>query len=73
VTDGLQKITPLYEPVVHALRESQRHDTLFYSDETRWDVFEEMEGKSGNRWYLWVTRSASVVFYQITPSRLELH
>lgn len=69
VTDGLQKLTPLFEPVVYALRERQMHDTLFHGDETRWDVFEEMAGKSGHRWYLWVTRSASVVFYQIAPSR----
>jgi transposase len=69
VTDGLQKLTPLFEPVVHALRERQMHDTLFYGDETCWDVFEEMAGKAGHRWYLWVTRSASVVFYQVAPSR----
>jgi transposase len=29
----------------------------------------EIEGKVGTRWYLWVTRSASVVFYCIDPSR----
>ena len=28
-----------------------------------------MEGKVGHRWYLWVTRSASVVFFHIAPSR----
>jgi transposase len=69
VTDGLQKITPLFEPVVQALRERQLGEKLFHGDETRWDVFEAMEGKAGHRWYLWVTRSASVVFYHIAPSR----
>jgi transposase len=29
----------------------------------------EIEGKVGTRWYLWVTRSPSVVFYCIDPSR----
>ena len=29
----------------------------------------EIEGKVGTRWYLWLTRSQSVVFYCIDPSR----
>jgi transposase len=69
VTDGLRKITPLFEPVVQALRERQMGEKLFQGDETRWDVFAAMAGKVGHRWYLWVTRSASVVFFHIAPSR----
>ena len=69
VTDGLRKITPLFEPVVRALRERQMGEKLFYSDETRWNVFAELAGKVGHRWYLWVTRSPSVVFFHIAPSR----
>ena len=69
VTEGLRKITPLFEPVMHALRARQMGEQLFHGDETRWNVFEAMEGKAGHRWYLWVTRSASVVFYHIAPSR----
>jgi len=69
VTDGLRKITPLFEPVVQALRERQMGEKLFHGDETRWEVFAALEGKAGHRWYLWVTRSASVVFFHIAPSR----
>ena len=71
VTDGLRKITPLVEPVVQALRECQMGEKLFHGDETRRDVFAEMAGKVGHRWYLWVTRSASVIFFPIAiaPSR----
>jgi transposase-like protein len=69
VTEGLRKLTPLIEPVMQALRARQMGEKLFHGDETRWDVFEEMPGKTGHRWYLWVTRSASVVFYHIAPSR----
>jgi transposase len=32
-------------------------------------VFEEVEGKTGHRWYLWVMHSASVVFYRMAPGR----
>jgi transposase len=69
VTDGLRKITPLFEPVVQALRERQMGEKLFHGDETRWEVFAALAGKVGHRWYLWVTRSASVVFFHIAPSR----
>ena len=69
VTDGLRKITPLFESVVQALRERQMGEKLFYGDETRWEVFAALEGKVWHRWYLWVTRSASVVFFHIAPSR----
>jgi transposase len=44
-------------------------EQLFHNDETRWEVFVEIEGKVGTRWYLWVTRSPSVVFYCIDPTR----
>jgi transposase len=69
VTDGLRQLTPLFEPVVQALRERQMGEKLFHGDETRWEVFETLEGKVGHRWSLWVTRSASVVFFPIAPSR----
>jgi transposase len=59
----------LFESVVQALRERQLGEKLFHGDETRWNVFAAMAGKVGHRWYLWVTRSASVVFFPIAPSR----
>jgi transposase len=44
-------------------------EKLFHGDETRWEVFEEVEGKTGHRWYLWVMQSASVVYYLMAPGR----
>ena len=32
-------------------------------------MFEEVEGKTGHRWYLWVMQSASVVLYRMAPGR----
>jgi transposase len=61
VTEGLRKLPPLFAPVVRVLGERQMREKLFHGDETRWDVFEEREGKMGHRWYLWVTCSPSVV------------
>ncbi len=69
LTDGLQRIARLFEPVMAALYERQMREKLFHGDETRWEVFEEVEGKTGHRWYLWVMQSASVVFYRMAPGR----
>ena len=69
VAGGLQALAPLFEPVLDALYCKQMTEQLFHNDETRWEVFVEIEGKVGTRWYLWVTRSPSVVFYCIDPSR----
>jgi len=66
---GLQSLAPLFEPVLEALYCKQMSEELFHNDETRWEVFVAIEGKVGTRWYLWVTRSPSVVFYCIDPSR----
>jgi len=69
LTDGLQKIARLFEPVMAGLYERQMGEKRFHGDETRWAVFEEVEGKTGHRWYLWVMQSASVVFYRMAPGR----
>ena len=69
LTDGLHKIAALFEPLMPLLRERQMGEKLFHGDETRWQVFEEVEGKTGYRWYLWVMQSASVVFYRMAPGR----
>jgi transposase len=69
LTDGLQRIAVLFEPVMQALHARQMREKLFHGDETRWEVFAEVEGKTGHRWYLWVTRSASVVYYRMAPGR----
>src|SRR5436190_3794042 len=69
LTDGLQKVAVLCEPVISKLYERQMGAKLFQGDETRWEVFEEIEGKTGHRWYLWVMQSASVVYYLMAPGR----
>lgn len=69
VAGGLKQLTKLFEPVMEKLYQKQMTETLFHNDETRWEVFVEMEGKVGTRWYLWVTRSESVIFFVLDPSR----
>src|SRR3989442_6292481 len=69
LTDGLQTIAVLCEPMMSKLYERQMSEKRFHGDETRWEVFEEVDGKTGHRWYLWVMQSASVVFYRMAPGR----
>ncbi len=49
LTGGMQKLIPLFEPVYQALHAQQMHETLFHNDESRWEVFEPVEGKVGHR------------------------
>jgi transposase len=70
VTDGLKKLKSLFEPVYHEIAEFNRQDEHFWNaDETRWEVFAEQEGKSGNRWYLWVFAALKSVVFFIDPTR----
>ena len=69
LTDGLRRLEPRFAPLLAALPEKQLSEPHGHGDETRWEVFEAVEGKVGHRWYLWVFRSASVVFYRLEPTR----
>lgn len=69
VAGGLQAIAPLFEPLMEILHQKQMTESLFHNDETRWEVFVEVENKVGSRWYLWVTRSQSVIYFILDPSR----
>lgn len=69
VAGSLKAIAPLFTPIMEALYVRQMSETLFHNDETRWSVFVKIEGKIGTGWYLWMTRSSSVILYDIDPSR----
>jgi transposase len=69
LTDGLQRLLPLFEPVYDQLVERSQQQTLWHADETRWLVFAIWEGKIGYRWYLWVFHAADVVVFVLSPGR----
>jgi len=69
LTDGLQRLVPLFEPVYGELVEHSQEQALWHADETRWLVFVTREGKVGHRWYLWVFHSADVVVFVLAPGR----
>jgi transposase len=49
--------------------EKNQKEKHWHADETRWEVFEEVEGKVSSRWYLWVFKSTSSVYFKLAPSR----
>jgi transposase len=69
ITGGLKRLASLFEPVYQAILAHNQQETHLHADETRWLVFEEVHGKVGYRWYVWVFKSASTVVYILDPSR----
>lgn len=69
IAGGLQRLKKIFEPVYVELYNQQMTEDRFHNDESSWKVFESIEGKTGNRWWLWVSRSATVVYFKIAPGR----
>ncbi len=69
LTDGLQRLVPLFQPLYEALVAKNRQMDHWHADETRWLVFVSVPDKSGHRWYLWVFQSAAAVVFVLDPSR----
>jgi transposase len=69
LTDGLQRLVPLFEPLYEAFVQRCRQQPLWHADETSWLVFTTIEGKVGYRWYLWVFHGAEVVVFVLAAGR----
>ncbi|MDA3791187.1 MAG: IS66 family transposase [Desulfobacula sp.] len=69
VAGGLKTLKEMFQPVYDALYSHQMTEARFHNDESGWKVFETVGDKIGNRWWLWVCRSVSVVYFQIAPGR----
>jgi transposase len=69
LTGGLQRLGPLFEPLYDALVQRSQQQTLWHADETRWLVFQSVEGKVGSRWYLWLFHAAEVVVFVLATGR----
>ena len=69
LTGGLQRIGELLQPVYTRILERSRSANHWKMDETRWLVFEEVEGKDGYRWWLWVVITDDTVAFLLEPTR----
>ena len=70
ITDGLKRIGELIQPLYARILEHSRGAEHWQMEETRWMVFEDVEGKKNHRWWLWivVTRDTSVHLLNTTRS-----
>lgn len=69
VAGGLKRLKEMFQPVYDALYRYQMTEDRFHNDESGWKVFETVGDKIGNRWWLWVSQSVSVVYFQIASGR----
>jgi len=69
LTGGVQQIGELLQPVYTRILERSRTAQHWKMDETRWLVFEEVEGKKGYRWWLWVVITDDTVVFLLEPTR----
>lgn len=69
VTDGFKRIKSLLEPVYNAIGERNKKEERWHIDESRWMVAEKVEGKESTRWWIWVFKSVSTVYYKLSMSR----
>lgn len=69
VTEGLQKLIPILKPAYDGIVSRNLLSDHWHADETGWKVFEPIEGKKNNRWFMWLFQSADSVVFKICPSR----
>ncbi len=69
LTGALKRIGELVQPPYARILERARAARHWHMDETRWMVFEELAGKAGHRWWLWVIATADTCAYIVDPSR----
>jgi transposase len=69
LTDGLHRIAELIEPLYASLLDHSRGAGHWHMDETRWMVFEDVAGKKGHRWWLWIVVTHDTCVYLLDPTR----
>ena len=68
LTGGFKQLGELLQPIYTRILERNRAANHWKIDETRWMVFEQVEGKTGYRWWLWVFITDDTVVYLLEPS-----
>ena len=69
LTGGLRRLGDILQPIYALILEHNRQAKHWKMDETRWMVFEEIEGKNNYRWWLWVVITDDTVVYLLEPTR----
>jgi transposase len=64
-----QRLVPLLTVLAEAIQSAAQQQQQYLMDETRWEVFVEVEGKDSQRWWLWVVVTPKAKIYILAPSR----
>ncbi len=66
---ALTSVHELLAPLEQAIAACNAVAAHLHADETSWRVFEQVEGKEGHRWWLWVFVAADTVVFRMDPTR----
>jgi transposase len=66
---ALKQIAPLIAPWAEAIAAHGRTAGHVHADETSWQVFEDIDGKDGHRWWLWTFVSSETTVFVMDTSR----
>jgi len=69
IVGGFQYLEKFLRPVYNLVVQKNVTEKQWNADETRWEVFEEIEGKGNYRWYLWVFKALKSTVFILEPSR----
>ena len=77
ISGALKAVADLLVPLEDAIGARNAGAVHVHADETSWRVFEQVEGKDGHRWWLWVFIAGDTVVFRMDPTRstavLERH
>ena len=66
---ALKQIAPLMRPLADAIAAYGREAGHVHADETSWQVFEDVAGKDGHRWWLWTFVTDQTTVFVMDTSR----
>ena len=69
IMGGFYQLEKFLRPIYDAIVKVNVKEKQWNADETRWSVFEPVEGKGNYRWYLWVFKGIKTVVFLLDPSR----
>lgn len=65
----LKALAVLLEPVETAIRARNSAAAHVHADETTWRVYEQVQDKTGHKWWLWVFIAADTVVFRMDATR----
>ena len=65
----LKALAGLLVPVESAIRARNAAATHVHADETTWRVYEQVQDKTGHKWWLWVFIAEDTIVFRMDPTR----